>query len=93
MNVTGSLPGADRPSGIDRLSGVDAARGLAVLGMFAVHVGPGARPSGANYLVLAADGRAPAVFTLLAGFSLALAQRRRAGSGARRPPPEGRVRC
>ncbi|MFJ7203441.1 DUF418 domain-containing protein [Streptomyces sp. NPDC098789] len=68
-------------SASSRLSGVDAARGLAVLGMFAVHVGPGARPSGANYLVLAADGRAPAVFTLLAGFSLALAQRQRPDSG------------
>ncbi|MEU9143370.1 DUF418 domain-containing protein [Streptomyces sp. NPDC048349] len=62
-------------AGSVRLAGVDAVRGLAVLGMFAVHVGPGARPEGAGYLIVAADGRAPALFTLLAGFSLVLAQR------------------
>ncbi|MFB7978675.1 DUF418 domain-containing protein [Streptomyces vinaceus] len=64
--------------GSGRLAAVDAVRGLAVLGMFAVHVGPGPRPEGAGYLIVAADGRAPALFTLLAGFSLALAQRGRA---------------
>ncbi|MER6448998.1 DUF418 domain-containing protein [Streptomyces venezuelae] len=58
-----------------RLAGVDAVRGLAVLGMFAVHVGPAPEPEGAGYLLVAADGRAPALFTLLAGFSLVLAQR------------------
>lgn len=63
--------------GSGRLTAVDAVRGLAVLGMFAVHVGPGPRPEGAGYLIVAADGRAPALFTLLAGFSLALAQRGR----------------
>ncbi|MFI8259985.1 MULTISPECIES: DUF418 domain-containing protein [unclassified Streptomyces] len=67
--------GAD---GGGRLAAVDAVRGLAVLGMFAVHVGPGPRPEGAGFLIVAADGRAPALFTLLAGFSLALAQRGRA---------------
>lgn len=61
--------------GSGRLAGVDAVRGLAVLGMFAVHVGPGPEPEGAGYLLVAADGRAPALFTLLAGFSLVLAQR------------------
>ncbi|MGW5847419.1 DUF418 domain-containing protein [Streptomyces sp. NPDC055254] len=60
-----------------RLAGVDAVRGIAVLGMFAVHVGPGPEPDGAGYLLVAADGRAPALFTLLAGFSLVLAQRGR----------------
>ncbi|MFB7782967.1 DUF418 domain-containing protein [Streptomyces vinaceus] len=63
--------------GSGRLAAVDAVRGVAVLGMFAVHVGPGPRPEGAGYLIVAADGRAPALFTLLAGFSLALAQRGR----------------
>ncbi|MFD5414464.1 DUF418 domain-containing protein [Streptomyces nojiriensis] len=58
-----------------RLAGIDAVRGLAVLGMFAVHVGPSPEPAGAGYLLVAADGRAPALFTLLAGFSLVLAQR------------------
>ncbi|MBW5483915.1 DUF418 domain-containing protein [Streptomyces bambusae] len=70
-----------------RLVGVDAVRGLAVLGMFAAHVGPGPGSSPAGFAVVAADGRAPALFTLLAGFSLALAQRHRpatrpAGSGS-----------
>ncbi|MCB5182931.1 DUF418 domain-containing protein [Streptomyces antimicrobicus] len=65
------------PAAGGRLAGVDAVRGLAVLGMFAVHVGPDPQPSGAGHLVMAADGRAPAVFTLLAGFSLALAQRQK----------------
>ncbi|WP_438297407.1 heparan-alpha-glucosaminide N-acetyltransferase domain-containing protein [Streptomyces sp. HUAS TT7] len=65
----------------NRLQALDAARGLAVLGMFAVHVGPRPEPSGAGYLLIAADGRAPAVFTLIAGFSLALAR------GGTRPRP------
>ncbi|MFG2229379.1 DUF418 domain-containing protein [Streptomyces sp. NPDC048723] len=69
--------GAAAPAGGSggRLAGVDAVRGLAVLGMFAVHVGPSPEPEGAGYLLVAADGRAPALFTLLAGFSLVLAQR------------------
>lgn len=77
----GAGVGADKSAGggggTGRLAGVDAVRGLAVLGMFAVHVGPGPRPEGAGYLMMAADGRAPALFTLLAGFSLTLAQRGR----------------
>lgn len=63
------------PARTGRLAGVDAVRGLAVLGMFAVHVGPSPQPEGAGYVLVAADGRAPALFTLLAGFSLVLAQR------------------
>ncbi|WP_405532752.1 DUF418 domain-containing protein [Streptomyces avidinii] len=72
--MTGSATAAPA-GGSGRLAGVDAVRGLAVLGMFAVHVGPGPEPEGAGYLLVAADGRAPALFTLLAGFSLVLAQR------------------
>ncbi|MCJ0872926.1 heparan-alpha-glucosaminide N-acetyltransferase domain-containing protein [Streptomyces sp. AP-93] len=68
--------------GPNRLTGLDAARGMAVLGMFAVHVGPPPTPEGPGWLLVAADGRAPAVFTLIAGFSLALARARSAG-----PPP------
>lgn len=82
------VAGASRPrgeAGAGRLTGVDAVRGLAVLGMFAVHVGPGPQPEGAGYLVVAADGRAPALFTLLAGFSLALAQRSGGGPPAETP--------
>ncbi|MFD9337161.1 DUF418 domain-containing protein [Streptomyces sp. NPDC060028] len=82
--MSGTPPGAHPlnvvGTGGGRLAAVDAARGLAVLGMFAVHVGPGPRAEGAGYLILAADGRAPALFTLLAGFSLALAQRGRAAA-------------
>ncbi|MFD9480869.1 DUF418 domain-containing protein [Streptomyces nojiriensis] len=75
--MRGPGAGAAAPAGgpAGRLAGVDAARGLAVLGMFAVHVGPSPEPEGAGYLLVAADGRAPALFTLLAGFSLVLAQR------------------
>ncbi|MCX5149401.1 DUF418 domain-containing protein [Streptomyces sp. NBC_00320] len=74
---TGDGTGPRTGPGHGRLVAVDAVRGLAVLGMFAVHVGPGPRPDGAGYLLVAADGRAPALFTPLAGFSLALAQRGR----------------
>ncbi|MEU2452972.1 DUF418 domain-containing protein [Streptomyces sp. NPDC012765] len=73
--VTGGGGTGSPAGGSVRLAGVDAVRGLAVLGMFAVHVGPGPEPEGAGYLLVAADGRAPALFTLLAGFSLVLAQR------------------
>ncbi|MFJ6479060.1 MULTISPECIES: DUF418 domain-containing protein [unclassified Streptomyces] len=76
--MTGPGAGAAAPPSAGsggRLAGVDAVRGLAVLGMFAVHVGPSPEPEGAGYLLVAADGRAPALFTLLAGFSLVLAQR------------------
>ncbi|MER7821387.1 DUF418 domain-containing protein [Streptomyces sp. NPDC096097] len=83
-NDTGTGIGVAAPAGgSGRLAGVDAVRGLAVLGMFAVHVGPGPEPRGAGYLLVAADGRAPALFTLLAGFSLVLAQR--GSDPARRP--------
>ncbi|MEV6950466.1 DUF418 domain-containing protein [Streptomyces sp. NPDC051183] len=85
-----NFPSSNFPSGnvrsSGRLAGVDAVRGLAVLGMFAVHVGPAPRAEGAGYLIVAADGRAPALFTLLAGFSLALAQR---GLGSAGELPDG----
>ncbi|MFC9294941.1 DUF418 domain-containing protein [Streptomyces sp. NPDC057011] len=64
---------------------MDAVRGLAVLGMFAVHVGPEPRAEGARFAILAADGRAPALFTLLAGFSLVLARRGRSAAEPCRP--------
>ncbi|MFI1168899.1 DUF418 domain-containing protein [Streptomyces sp. NPDC020801] len=55
-----------------RLVGLDLARGLAVLGMFAVHVGP--EPSGglAGWFLEVARGRSAALFALLAGFTLIL---------------------
>lgn len=63
-----------------RLTGVDATRGLALLGMMAVHVLPGVDPDGGTstaYLV--ASGRSAAAFAVLAGVGLALA------SGGQRP--------
>ncbi|MFC5720486.1 DUF418 domain-containing protein [Streptomyces gamaensis] len=56
-----------------RLVGVDLARGLAVLGMYAAHVGPDPSDGGPAGLVMEfAHGRASALFALLAGFSLVL---------------------
>ncbi|MFJ9801044.1 DUF418 domain-containing protein [Streptomyces wuyuanensis] len=73
---------------------MDAARAVAVFAMFAAHIGPPARPEGAGHLLVALDGRAPAVFTLIAGLSLSLSR------GGTRPRPAARgarrgtlVRC
>lgn len=64
----------------DRLSGVDAARGLALLGMTAVHVLPLTGDDGATSPAhLLAAGRSAALFAVLAGVGIALA------SGGRRP--------
>ncbi|MCX5205261.1 heparan-alpha-glucosaminide N-acetyltransferase domain-containing protein [Streptomyces sp. NBC_00237] len=84
-------PAASAPA--RRLIGVDVARAVAILAMFAAHVGPDAELRGARLLMVAADGRAPAVFTLIAGFSLALAN---GGRQPRRTPGGFRavaVRC
>lgn len=54
-----------------RVLGLDAARGLAVLGMFAVHIGPPATSPGAGWMEIFA-GRSAALFAVLAGVSLAL---------------------
>jgi len=57
-----------------RLLGVDAARGIALIGMMAVHITPSIDPEGgvATAYVLA-SGRASALFAVLAGVGLALA--------------------
>ncbi|MFC6064161.1 DUF418 domain-containing protein [Streptomyces ochraceiscleroticus] len=58
---------------VRRLVGVDLARGLAVLGMYAAHVGPDPMDGGTlGFLVETTYGRASALFALLAGFSLVL---------------------
>lgn len=57
---------AERPS-TARLIGLDLARGLAVFGMYAVHVG-----SGSGYLMELAQGRSSALFAFLAGFAVVL---------------------
>jgi uncharacterized protein len=55
--------------GPGRVVGVDIARGLAVLGMFAAHVG--VTDGSAGWLEIA-DGRSSVLFALVAGVSLAL---------------------
>lgn len=84
LPVAGAAPaGAPvRPRG-PRLVGIDVARGLAVLGMFVAHLGddgPDGRHDPGWFVV--ADGRSAALFALLAGVSLALANGRQA-------PPAG----
>ncbi len=60
-----------------RLAGVDAARGLAVLGMVAVHVLPTTtEDGGATLPEQIAGGRSSAAFAVLAGVGVALATRR-----------------
>lgn len=62
-----------------RLVGVDVARGVALLGMMAVHVLPEERDDGTTTVVHAiASGRSAALFAVLAGVGLALAYGRRA---------------
>ena len=63
--------------GRSRLVGVDAARGVALLGMMAVHVLPSQDADGSTTLVRSlTSGRSSATFAVLAGVGLALAARR-----------------
>ena len=72
---TATATAAPRASRV-RLAGVDAARGLAVLGMVAVHVLPTRAPDGSATLPeLIAGGRSSAAFAVLAGVGVALATR------------------
>ncbi|WUJ13509.1 DUF418 domain-containing protein [Streptomyces sp. NBC_00390] len=68
--VAGGLP---RTSSAGRLIALDLARGLAILGMFAAHVGPEPSEGGLlGWLMEAARGRSATLFALLAGFSLVI---------------------
>ncbi|MGW3624001.1 DUF418 domain-containing protein [Streptomyces sp. NPDC000880] len=68
---TGRSPIATSSTG--RLIGLDLARGLAILGMYAAHVGPDPSEGGAlGWTMELARGRSAALFALLAGFSLIL---------------------
>lgn len=70
-----------------RLLGVDVARGLALIGMIAVHIIPSTRGGEVSTAYLIASGRASALFAVLAGVSLVLSTRGAGGSlvrGARR---------
>ncbi|BBC36617.1 putative membrane protein [Streptomyces graminofaciens] len=61
-----------------RLVGLDLARGLAVFGMYAVHVGPAPSQGGViGFLMELAQGRSSALFAVLAGFAVALITGRR----------------
>ncbi|MCD7438368.1 DUF418 domain-containing protein [Streptomyces lincolnensis] len=61
------------PASTGRLVGVDLARGLAVLGMYAAHVGPDPAAGGPiGFVMELARGRSSALFALLAGFTLVL---------------------
>ena len=78
-----TAPSARRPSG--RLVGIDAARGIALIGMMAVHNISPERDDGSPTLAWAlSDGKSAALFALLAGVGVAFA------SGGRRRP-HGRV--
>ncbi len=58
---------------------MDLARGLAVFGMYAAHVGPDPSEGGTTgFLMELAHGRASALFAFLAGFSIILMTGRRA---------------
>ncbi|MDH6449926.1 MULTISPECIES: DUF418 domain-containing protein [unclassified Streptomyces] len=64
--------------GVGRLIGLDLARGLAVFGMYAVHVGPAPSQGGViGFLMELAQGRSSALFAVLAGFAVALITGRR----------------
>ncbi|MET8249642.1 acyltransferase family protein [Streptomyces sp. NPDC005202] len=62
-----------RASSTGRLVGLDLARGLAILGTFAAHVGPEPSVGGpSGWFLEVARGRSAALFALLAGFTLVL---------------------
>lgn len=66
-------------SSVRRLIGVDLARGLAVFGMYAAHVGPDPAQGGATgFFMELTHGRSSALFAFLAGFSIMLITGRRA---------------
>ncbi|MER5947642.1 DUF418 domain-containing protein [Streptomyces sp. NPDC001904] len=68
-----SSAAASPPTSQGRLIGVDLARGLAVFGMYAVHVGPEPSVGGpVGFLMEAARGRSATLFGVLAGFSLVI---------------------
>ncbi|MER0246275.1 heparan-alpha-glucosaminide N-acetyltransferase domain-containing protein, partial [Streptomyces sp. HSW2009] len=80
----GAPPRAGAGGGAVRLVGLDLARGLAVFGMYAAHLGPEpelGEPSG--FLLELAHGRSSALFAVLAGVTLVFL-------AGRQPPPSAR---
>lgn len=72
-----------RESARTRIAGVDLARALAILGMFAVHVGPTDAGGLAGRLYAAPHGRAAILFGLVAGVGVSLLAGSRTASPAR----------
>jgi uncharacterized membrane protein len=76
-----AAPQARGVASTTRLLGIDAARGIALLGMMVIHIVPSQGETGAIAAAYdIAHGRASALFAVLAGMSLALAD-----GGARGP--------
>jgi hypothetical protein len=83
----GTSVGVAGESKRSRSMGVDAARGVALVGMIAVHTYPEAWPNGTQSIAqMVAGGRTSALFALLAGVGIALM------SGGQRPV-RGRARA
>ncbi|SMY11322.1 heparan-alpha-glucosaminide N-acetyltransferase domain-containing protein [Brevibacterium jeotgali] len=70
-----SDPHTPRPPLRSRILGVDLARGLALFGMMATHVLPRMDEAGDLTAVALLQGRASALFAVLAGFSIILSTR------------------
>ncbi|WP_022921239.1 DUF418 domain-containing protein [Ornithinimicrobium pekingense] len=64
-----------------RLLGIDAARGLAIIGMIVVNVGPTNAESVPERLYLLPFGRASVLFVVIAGLGMGLFLRSRSGTG------------
>ncbi|GAA1969968.1 DUF418 domain-containing protein [Amycolatopsis minnesotensis] len=75
----GRRPAARSGSGGGRLTGIDVARGVAVIGMYAAHLGPDPSRGGIGVLFSPFEGRSAALFAVLSGLSIALM------SGGRHP--------
>ncbi|MFD8222345.1 DUF418 domain-containing protein [Streptomyces sp. NPDC059697] len=91
----GSAPSLTASTG--RLIGLDLARGLAVFGMYAAHIGPDPSVGGPlGWLMEVARGRSSALFALLAGFTLVLLTGRpqpRTGRAGRQAMGRVLIRC
>ncbi len=70
-----SVPHTPRPPSGVRILGIDLARGLALFGMMATHVLPRMDEAGDLTAVALLQGRASALFAVLAGFSIILSTR------------------
>ncbi|WP_435864203.1 DUF418 domain-containing protein [Streptomyces mirabilis] len=72
-SAMGADPAPSLTASTGRLIGLDLARGLAVFGMYAAHVGPDPSVGGPlGWVMEVARGRSSALFALLAGFTLVL---------------------